>query len=154
MITHKLDLGCGKKRPIGYIGVDSYDWSDLYDSKTFICGNIPEVLTVFEDNSIERVRASHILEHIPDIIRTFNEVYRILIPNGDFDIWVPNSTSKGAFADPTHVRFFNDMSFRYYDMTWDPELLKSYGITCDFKQIKIEGLDNGASIHAILRKRG
>ena len=149
----KLDLGCSNIKKNGYVGIDSYDWSAKY-GKDFVCGKIPEVLSVFENNSIDEVRASHFIEHIPqhNVIRTFNEIYRILIPNGIFEIYVPSTTGKGAFCDPTHVSFWNDMSFRYFDMTWNAELSKSYGIKCNFMQAKVELLtvDN---LHAILKKR-
>lgn len=149
----KLDMGCGSRRKEGFTGIDSYDWSGIYE-KDFICGRIPEALLCFEDNSIEAVRASHFIEHIPQpkVIKTFNEIYRILVPGGMFEINVPPTTGRGAFCDPTHVSFWNDMSFRYYDMDWCKELSVSYGINCNFKQAKIEALSEN-DLHVILQKQ-
>ena len=106
----KIDLGCGPFKADGYTGIDSYDYSKKYAD--FIQGTVPEVLAGFPDGSIEKVRASHFLEHIPqpEVIKTMNEIYRILIPSGLFEINVPPTTGRGAFCDPTHVSFWNDLS--------------------------------------------
>jgi hypothetical protein len=148
----KLELGCGSKKTPGYVGIDIYDWSALYEGD-FILGKIPAILSCFTNNSIDRVKASHILEHIPqhNVIRTFNEVYRILAPNRQFDINIPPTTGKGAFADPTHVSFWNELSFRYFDMSWDSKLSKSYGIECNFKPIEIKLLSEN-NLHVVLQK--
>jgi hypothetical protein len=120
-----------------------------------MCGQVPEVLSVFENDSIEEIHAKHFIEHIPQskVIFTFNEIYRILKVDGIFEIFVPPSTGRGAFCDITHVSFWNDMSFRYYDMSWCKELSQSYGINCDFKIIENKTIDE-FNLHAILQKRG
>ena len=148
----KLDLGCGFRKKDGFIGIDRFDYSGRYDD--FICGEIPEVLSKFKDNSISEVHASHFIEHIPQnkVITFMNEVYRILKIGGTFEIFVPPTTGRGAFCDPTHVSFWNDLSFRYYDKTWEKDLTDSYGIKADFETIKMEHLGE-VSLHVILRKR-
>ena len=86
----KIELGCGKIKKAGYIGIDIYDWSFLYNKDEFILGKVPEILNKFKDNSIEEVLAEQFIEHIEqeNVIRTFNEIYRILIVNGLFKILV------------------------------------------------------------------
>lgn len=149
----KLDLGCGHKKKKGFIGIDRFDWSSKYRLGEFICGEIPDCLKGFPDGSVEYVRANHFLEHLPQdrVIETMNEVYRILIPGGLFDIAVPPTPGRGAFADPTHRSFWNDLSFRYYDMEWDSGLSKSYGINCNFKKVKVY-LKRENSLKALLKK--
>ena len=151
----KLDLGCSRKKKEGYIGIDIFDWSSIYSKEKFICGRIPNVLEKYKNNSVEELRAYHILEHISqkDVIHTMNEVYRILIPNGIFEINIPPTTGRGAFCDPTHVSFWNDKSWQYYDMTWCRELSESYGIKCDF-QVLENRLLSEFDLHVILKKRG
>jgi len=148
----KLDLGCGAKKKEGFIGIDRFDYSGKYDD--FICGEIPEVLSKFKDNSISEVHASHFIEHIPQskVITFMNEIYRILKTGGTFEIFVPPTTGRGAFCDPTHVSFWNDMSFGYYDKNNDRELSESYGIKTDFQIIENKQL-NEMNLHVILRKR-
>lgn len=150
----KIDLGCSMFKKDGYVGIDIFDWSGRYPKDEFLQGEIPEVLHNFKDNSIEEVRASHFIEHIPQnkVIEFMNEVYRILMIGALFEINVPPTTGRGAFCDPTHASFWNDMSFRYYDKTWAPDLTKSYGITADFQVLKIELLSE-FDLHVILKKR-
>jgi SAM-dependent methyltransferase len=105
----RLNLGCGRTRMEGFIGVD--------------CRPFPEVdiladLTLkwpFEDGSIDHVHASHIFEHLPDPLFTMSELYRILVPGGTAEIDSPSSNGMGAFQDPTHKSFWNINSFLYYN---------------------------------------
>jgi len=150
----KLDFGCGLFKKKGFMGIDSYDHSKLYKQGEFMLGHIPEILKIFDDNSVDEINATHFIEHIPQpkVIETFNEIYRILKIGGIFEIKVPPSTGRGAFCDPTHVSFWNDMSFRYYDMSWCKELSESYGIKCDFEIVENKVIDE-FNLHGILRKR-
>jgi SAM-dependent methyltransferase len=60
----------------------------------------------FVDDSFDLVRASHLLEHLPDVVAFMDEVYRILKPNGRLVVRVPHYTGRSAWCDPTHVRAF------------------------------------------------
>lgn len=78
------------------------------------------------DNSVDKLRASHIMEHIPagmdHRVKVMNEAYRVLKPGGTFEIIVPCVQVHGvmtgwqAWADPTHVSFWvYPESFHYLD---------------------------------------
>jgi O-antigen biosynthesis protein len=67
-----------------------------------------------EANSVGVLRAQDAVEHLKNPIHTMNQAWRILAPGGFFMINVPSTNGKGAFCDPTHVSFWNDLSFRYY----------------------------------------
>lgn len=101
-----LDLGGRFNCPEGYASVDLLDADYRLDLR--------DQWYHFDDNSVGVLRAYHILEHLPDTIHFFNEAYRVLAPGGLLLIEVPSTNGKGAFSDPTHVRFFNDMSFEYF----------------------------------------
>ena len=66
------------------------------------------------DNTVGVLRAHDAIEHLRDPIHTMNEAHRVLAPGGFLMISVPSSSGKGAFCDPTHVSYWNDLSFRYY----------------------------------------
>ena len=75
------------------------------------------------DNSIDAIRASHVLEHVPAgqaRIDIFNEAHRVLKPGGIFEVILPLAiTASGglswhAWADPTHVSFWCRESFYYF----------------------------------------
>lgn len=100
-----LDLGGRFNCPKGYTSVDLQDADIVMDlSKPW----------TLEENSVGVLRAYHILEHLPNSIHFFNEAYRVLAPGGLLLIEVPSSNGLGAFSDPTHISFFNQLSFEYY----------------------------------------
>ena len=97
----KLNLGCGEKRPEGFINVDKYGEPDVrHDLETFPWP--------WEDNSVDEVLMIHVLEHLgqqPDVyIGIFKELYRICQPDAVIRIAVPHHRHDNFFADPTHVR--------------------------------------------------
>ena len=101
-----LDLG-------GRFGAsEGFETVDLLDADV-IC-NLDEKWWKFEDNSVGVIRASHVFEHLKDSIHTMNEAYRVLAPGGFLFIDVPSTDGRGAWCDPTHISFFNEVSFRYY----------------------------------------
>lgn len=65
-------------------------------------------------SSVGVLRAFDAIEHLRDGIHTMNEAWRVLAPGGVMLIRVPSSEGRGAFCDPTHVSYWNDLSFRYY----------------------------------------
>ncbi|MFE9190631.1 hypothetical protein ACFYL6_13575 [Micromonospora sp. NPDC007208] len=60
------------------------------------------------------MRAVDFLEHIPDKIALFNELYRLLAPNGMLLSLTPSTDGRGAYQDPTHMAFYNENSFWYF----------------------------------------
>jgi ubiquinone/menaquinone biosynthesis C-methylase UbiE len=71
------------------------------------------------DNSVQELKASHVMEHIPSgaaRISVMNEAHRVLAPGGVFEIIVPFMVGTWhAIADPTHVSFWCLESFHYFD---------------------------------------
>jgi SAM-dependent methyltransferase len=104
----KLNLGSADDLRQGFINVDvvpapGVEVADL--SKPW----------PWQDSSIDYVRASHVIEHLPDKILTMNELWRVLKPGGKVEIDVPTTDGPGAWQDPTHVSFWNRRSFLYYE---------------------------------------
>lgn len=75
----KLNIGCGPQRIEGFT---PHDWSLEHDARV-----LP-----YEDNSIEEIRASHVLEHLPkgDVEDTLQHWYSKLKPGGILRIAVPD----------------------------------------------------------------
>jgi predicted SAM-dependent methyltransferase len=73
------------------------------------------------DGSVDGIRASHVMEHIPagqPRIDVMNEAHRVLKPGGVFEVIVPivnDPLTWHAIADPTHVSFWVPESFHYFD---------------------------------------
>lgn len=90
------------------------------------------------DSAVDYVRASHIIEHLPDKIFTMNELWRVLKPGSTVDIAVPTTDGPGAWQDPTHVSFWNRRSFLYYEdgSPYRESSARSYGITARFRTVR------------------
>jgi hypothetical protein len=125
----KLDLGCGKNKRPGFLGVDniSFDRVDVvHDLRT---------PWPWEKESVEEVHCSHFLEHLTNDQRVhfYNELYRVLKKDAKATIIVPHWSSGRAYGDPTHqwppvVEF----SFYYLDKGWREVNAPHCGLTCDF----------------------
>jgi SAM-dependent methyltransferase len=105
-----LDLGCGKKKRAGSIGVD---WTDRHDADVIHDLNVFPY--PFADNEIDEIFLDNVLEHLDDPMQVMQEIHRITKVNGRVKVIVPYFRSVWAFIDPTHKTFFTVDSFAYYD---------------------------------------
>jgi SAM-dependent methyltransferase/tetratricopeptide (TPR) repeat protein len=62
----------------------------------------------------DSINASHVLEHVPDLVTAMTNCLELLTDGGLFRITVPYDLSYGAWQDPTHVHAFNERSWLYY----------------------------------------
>ena len=69
----RLDIGCGKTTPEGWVGIDAIDFGQkhVHDVRQ----GIP-----YEDNSVDEVRSSHFVEHLTGAERVafFNDLWRVM----------------------------------------------------------------------------
>jgi len=105
-----LDLGCGKTKRQGTIGVDI---SDRHDADIIHDLNIFPY--PFERNSVDKIYIDNCLEHLDNPLKVIEETHRILKLNGELNVIVPYFRSRWAFIDPTHKTFYTVNSFAYYD---------------------------------------
>ena len=82
----KLHLGCGERFLNGYIHIDI----DQHDHIDFL--RPIDNLDIFEDNSIEEIYASHVLEYFDkyEVVNVLKEWNRVLKPGGELKIAVPD----------------------------------------------------------------
>ena len=105
-----LDLGCGKKKRPGSIGVD---YSDRHNADVIHDLNIFPY--PFESNSIDQIYLDNVLEHFDKPMQVMEEVHRICKHGAFVKVIVPYFRSVWAYIDPTHQHFFAVDSFAYYD---------------------------------------
>jgi predicted SAM-dependent methyltransferase len=105
-----LDLGCGKKKRHGAIGVD---FSDRHDAD--VIHDLNNFPYPFSDAEFDEIYLDNVLEHLDRPLRVMEEVYRLCKPHGRIKVVVPYFRSVWAFIDPTHQHFFTVDSFAYYD---------------------------------------
>jgi SAM-dependent methyltransferase len=103
----RIDLGGALDCPPGYTPVDRNPGPGVLVAD--LEGRWP-----MADSSVGILRAHDALEHFKDPVHTMNEAHRVLAPGGFFMISVPSTSGKGAWCDPTHKSWWNDLSFRYY----------------------------------------
>lgn len=104
-----LDLGCGFSKRPDAIGMDRITGCDAD-----VLGDISKLPLPFRDNSIDVVYCMDVLEHLPDIIGTMEEIWRISKPGADIFIVAPMMSSANLHNDPTHLRAFTSRSFDYF----------------------------------------
>lgn len=103
-----LNLGCGPDY------VDDEDWTNLDGDpnvKADTTWDLENGTLPYPNNSFDIIFASHILEHITNLVPLQKEFERVIKPGGRAYIVVPHYTSPCAWGDPTHVRAFSNQSF-------------------------------------------
>lgn len=106
----KLNIGCGSDVRAGYVNVDSVALEGVD-----VVHDVASFPWPFEDDSVDEVILIHVMEHLPDLIKTVEELHRITRVGGEVVVRVPYYNSPDMFADPTHCRFFSERSFDFFD---------------------------------------
>ena len=101
----KLNLGCGKDMRPGYVNLDllQRDGVDLIH-------DLNKTPYPFEDNQFDEIIANNILEHVYDVVKTLEEIYRISKPGAIIKATVPYGSNWVAHID--HKRGFNYTTFK------------------------------------------
>ncbi len=103
------DIGCGDTKQIPWAtGVDCNDNPGV-DVVTNLEQRLP-----FEDHAFDNVFAVHVLEHIADLLGLMRELHRVVKPTGVLHVLCPYWRHVNAVADPTHVRFMDAQTFKYF----------------------------------------
>lgn len=104
-----MDVGCGGKKQIPWaIGIDRVELPGV-DVVADIEGPLP-----FDADTFDHVFAVHVLEHIHDLLGLMRELHRVVRPTGVLHVIGPYWRHVHAVADPTHVRFLDGRTFRYF----------------------------------------
>jgi SAM-dependent methyltransferase len=102
-----LDVGCGKKKWPGAIGLDISAETDadvIHDLDVF---PYP-----FADDSFDQVLLQDVLEHLREPIHVMDELHRICRPGGRIQLRTPHFSSMLAYSDPTHTHYFSAEAIR------------------------------------------
>ena len=128
----KLNLGCGKDILKGYVNLDNNKLKGVD-----IVHNLNETPYPFSDNEFDEINAKAIFEHLDDLQKVLEEIYRISKKGAILNVSVPHFASLGAFVDPTHKRFFTYYTFDYYSINSKKEISHlDYYSNVKFKIIK------------------
>lgn len=135
-----LEIGCGATKTIEHaIGLDRIPKGEHIPhlrgalSVADIVGDAGEAINL-EENSQDAIIARHILEHIPNTLKTIRNWKKVLRVGGKLIVAVPDEkVTRSIPLNPEHCTSFTQESLR--------DLMEA----CGFKEVKSESANNGVS---------
>ncbi len=104
-----LDVGCGRNKFPGAIGIDRNR-----DTAADVLCDLDRFPYPFGNSTFDSIRAVHVIEHLADVIATMEEFHRLARPGGRILVVTPHYTDFSSFCDPTHRWHLNSFSFRCF----------------------------------------
>lgn len=104
-----LDIGCGRNKRPGAIGIDRVDLPGVD-----IVTDIEEGLKFLPDGFADEIYALNCLEHLENFEGMMCEIVRVLKKGGKVIVEVPHFSNPYYYSDPTHKRAFGFYSFYYF----------------------------------------
>ena len=109
----KLDIGCGDYKKEGYIGIDRFSRPGVDLVIELETQQLP-----YENNTVDEIYCSHLIEHLSDPIKLIEEFNRVLKIGGKLTLIVPHYTNPYA-CSIAHKTYWSLMSI-------DQEILDYY----------------------------
>jgi len=109
MAEKMLELGCGRSKRAGAVGVDI-----LADSDADVIHDLDVYPYPFRDNEWDRILCFDVLEHVERFVPCVEEIWRIARPGALIEVTGPFMSSVNYFSDPTHRRAFTSRTFDYF----------------------------------------
>jgi len=103
----RLNFGCGNEIKKDWINVDIQKRKGVNKSFDFTKFPYP-----FKKDTFNYVLIDNVLEHLFNPKKTMEELWRICKSGAIIEIIVPYYNSYYAYADSTHVNFFNEVGIR------------------------------------------
>jgi SAM-dependent methyltransferase len=127
----RLNLGCGRDIRDGWVNVDSYELPGV----DVVCDLDDHPKLPYDDNTVDEVYASHLIEHLWRPLPLLEELWRITKPDARAVFRCPYGSSDDADEDPTHVRRMFVGSWGYFSQPfyWN----KDYGYRGDWRVARI-----------------
>lgn len=127
-----LDVGCGtvKKDP-NAIGIDRSP-----ESAADIVWDLDQFPWPIEESQYDCIYASHVIEHLSDIVRAMTEIHRVAKDGADVFLATPHYSSHNSFTDPTHRHHLAAGSFQYFTGK-DFATFSSYSRSFEIVEVKL-----------------
>lgn len=127
-----LHLGCGINKIPEALGVDINR-----KSHADIIHDLDKFPYPFKANQFEKIIADNIIEHLDNIPRVMEEIYRISKNGAKIFITTGHFSGLDSFTDPTHKHFFTARSFDYF-IPGTALYKYSYSTRAKFKKVSIK----------------
>jgi SAM-dependent methyltransferase len=128
----RLDLGCGKNKREGFVGVDVTAFPGVD-----VVADLATKRWPWADDSVDEVHCSHMVEHLDSGERVFfiNELHRVLKKGAKATLITPHWASMRAYGDLTHKwPPVSEFWFYYLSAEWrKTNAPHNDGYTCDFE---------------------
>lgn len=103
-----IDIGCGRRRRQGIIGIDRVALPTVDIVADLECG-----LPFLADDSVDVVYADSFLEHVENYELLMRDIHRVCRKDGVIHVKVPHFSNPYYYSDYTHRRFFGLYTFDY-----------------------------------------
>ena len=104
-----LDIGCGKHKTPGAIGLDSNPRTGAD-----VIHSLDVVPYPFPDNEFDLIVGNQVIEHVEDVLAVVAELYRIARPGAIIRLDTPHYSDIASYTDPTHKHHLTTESFAYF----------------------------------------
>lgn len=107
-----LDLGCGDDKIEGAVGLDR-----VPGPKIDVVHDMDVTPWPLPADHFDRVRAMNVLEHVVDLVKVMEEIWRVCRHGAEVEALMPFMNSVTFATDPTHRRAAAYRTFDYFDPT-------------------------------------
>jgi SAM-dependent methyltransferase len=104
-----LDIGCGRNKTPGAVGLDSNPRSEAD-----VIHDLDDVPYPFPDDEFDLIIGNQVIEHVDDVLAVVAELYRIARPGAIIRLDTPHYSDIASYTDPTHKRHLTTESFSYF----------------------------------------
>ena len=129
----KLDVGCGRNKQPGCIGIDRVAMPGVD-----IVQDLQEFPWSVPDNICTMIVLSHVWEHIEPKYRSalMDELWRVARWDGQLFISCPYANSFLAMAHPEHYSCPNEMTMTFYSPDYPLYMTGAYGLVKPWKIVR------------------
>lgn len=104
-----LDVGCGRAKAQGAVGLDVNPATDAD-----VLGDASRDGFPFREGCFDRVVVRHIVEHVESPLRFLEEVHRVAREGAEVEGVTPHFSNPCSFADPTHRHHFSVLFLGFF----------------------------------------
>ncbi len=140
-----LDIGCGRRKQPGSVGLDRVALPGVD-----VVHDLDSFPYPFEDNSFDRVFATHVIEHTESILRVMEEIHRISKPKARVRIITPHYSDAISWQDPTHRWHLNSYSFSYFDPSYHTNHYSKARFVVLSKEVEMASLWKAVGLQALV----